>query len=397
MLMQVKLRSSFSSKSLEGLHVNQLAKTFKNRRVLITGHTGFKGSWLALWLKHLGAEVIGLSLPHPPTVPNCFDVIGLDKHLIDIRGDIRDYQNVHDTIETHQPEIVFHLAAQPIVLTSYKAPKETFDSNAAGTVNVLEALRRCRCAKAIISITTDKVYENQKWPWGYRENDILGGRDPYSASKAMAEIAIASYRQSFFSETTHGNDPTRLSSTRAGNVIGGGDFAYFRLIPDCMAALMREESIIVRNPISVRPWQHVLEPLSGYIWLAVKMLAANGDEFAGAWNFGPLERHGVPTQSIVEKVIEIWGSGDWSHQQDPAAKIETAQFTINWDKAAKYLNWMPVYGWEQALEQTVLWYKHYQKTISGSDLPAISMSDISMQQIHNYTETAQSMGLEWAQ
>ncbi len=377
--------------------MNQLAKTFKNRRVLITGHTGFKGSWLALWLKQLGAEVIGLSLPQPPTVPNCFDVIGLDKHLIDIRGDIRDYQNVYDTIETHQPEIVFHLAAQPIVLTSYQAPKETFDSNAAGTVNVLEALRKCRCAKAIISITTDKVYENQKWPWGYRENDTLGGRDPYSASKAMAEIAIASYRQSFFAEATDGNNPTQLSSTRAGNVIGGGDFADFRLIPDCMAALMREESIIVRNPNSVRPWQHVLEPLSGYLWLAVKMLAANGDEFSGAWNFGPPERHGVSTQSIVEKVIDIWGTGDWSHQQDPTAKVETAQFTINWDKAAKCLNWIPVYSWEQALEQTVSWFKHYQTAVAGPVVSDKTMYDMSMQQIHHYSETAHSMGLEWAQ
>ncbi len=377
--------------------MNQLVKTFQGRRVLVTGHTGFKGSWLAVWLKQLGADVVGFSLPEAPTEPACFDVIQLNEHLMDIRGDIRDFASIKAAIEEHRPEIVFHLAAQPIVLTSYESPKETFDANAAGTVNVLEAVRQCGGAKAIISITTDKVYENQKWPWGYRENDNLGGHDPYSASKAMAEIAIASYRQSFFANPSDTKVPVQLSSTRAGNVIGGGDFADFRLIPDCMTALMRNQPIIVRNPESVRPWQHVLEPLSGYLWLAAKMLSEHGEEFAGAWNFGPPERHGVATRLIVEKVIEIWGTGIWEHQQIPGAKVETAQFTINWDKAAKCLNWMPVYDWELALEQTIHWFKQYQSALNNEQTLGQTMFDVTVQEIQHYSDTARNMGLQWAQ
>lgn len=377
--------------------MNQLVKTFQGRRVLVTGHTGFKGSWLAVWLKQLGADVIGFSLPEAPTDPNCFDVIQLNQHLIDIRGDIRDYASIKAAIEQHQPEIVFHLAAQPIVLASYESPKETFDANAAGTVNVLEAVRQCGGVKAVISITTDKVYENQKWPWGYRENDTLGGHDPYSASKAMAEIAIASYRRSFFANPSDVKDSVQLSSTRAGNVIGGGDFADFRLIPDCMTALIHNQSIIVRNPESVRPWQHVLEPLSGYLWLAAKMLGQNGAEFAGAWNFGPPERHGVATRAIVEKVIEIWGSGVWEHQQIPGAQVETAQFTINWDKAAKCLHWMPVYDWELALEQTVHWFKQYQTALSDEKTLGTTMFNVTVNEIQHYSEMARNMGLQWAQ
>jgi len=377
--------------------VNQLAKTFHNRRVLVTGHTGFKGSWLALWLKELGAQVIGLSLPQPPTNPNNFDVTGLGNHLIDIRSDIRDYDAVLSALEMHQPEIVFHLAAQPIVLTSYEAPKETFDSNVIGTVNVLEAIRQTNSVEALICITTDKVYQNQNWPWGYRENDLLGGHDPYSASKAMAELAIASYRSAFFADQSRRENRVILSSTRAGNVIGGGDFADFRLIPDCMTAIMRDEPIIVRNPNSVRPWQHVLEPLSGYLWLASQMLTTKGDTFAQAWNFGPPERHGVTTEKIVEKVIALWGSGQWKHQNNAAPQVETAQFTINWDKAAKDLNWMPVYTWEQALEQTVDWFKHYQTQNTGRGAASENMYVICARQIQLYSESARQIGLPWAQ
>ncbi len=377
--------------------MNQLAKTFHQRRVLVTGHTGFKGSWLALWLRELGAQVIGLSLPQLPTSPSNFDVTGLSDHLIDIRSDIRDYDAVLNVIEKHRPEIVFHLAAQPIVLTSYEAPKETFDSNVAGTVNVLEAIRKTNSVGAVICITTDKVYQNQNWPWGYRENDLLGGHDPYSASKAMAELAIASYRSAFFATQSDQEKRVILSSTRAGNVIGGGDFADFRLIPDCMTAMMGDKPIIVRNPNSVRPWQHVLEPLSGYLWLARQMLTADGDTFAQAWNFGPPERHGVTTESIVEKIIELWGSGQWKHQSNEEARVETAQFTINWDKAAKDLKWMPVYTWEQALEQTVDWFKHYQALHAERDATRENMHAFCAQQIHRYSESARQIGLQWAQ
>ena len=361
---------------------------YSGARVLVTGHTGFKGSWLITWLLELGAKVTGYSLAQPPTVPSNFVASGLAEHIIDLRGDIRDYDRLREAIDTHKPEIIFHLAAQPIVLRSVELPKLTIDTNAGGTVNVLEAIRATRHTRALVSITTDKVYENQEWLWGYRETDQLGGHDPYSASKAMAELAIAAYRSTYFPPEHYGEaHRVAVASTRAGNVIGGGDFADYRLVPDCMKALMDGQPIGVRNPLSVRPWQHVLEPLSGYLWLGARLLR-DGPAFGEAWNFGPLEAKGVPAQALAEKLVELWGSGSWVHTRPGYAEVETGQLRLSWDKAAHRLNWRPVYTWVDALREITGWFKAFE---TGDD-----MLGVTRRHILEYTERAHALGLDWA-
>lgn len=355
--------------------------TFKDLTVLVTGHTGFKGSWLSIWLNQLGSNVIGYSL-EPPTQPNNFETTSLAQYVTDIRGDIRDLSTLRQTIQTYEPTVVFHLAAQSNVLHSLKWPKETFDINVGGTVNVMEAVRTTDSVKAVVSITSDKCYANQEWIWGYRENDRLGGYEPYSSSKAMAELAIDSYRNSFFGEKP------LVASTRAGNVIGGGDFADFRLVPDCMRALLAGEPIEVRNPHSVRPWQHVLEPLSGYMWLAVNLLQGEA-HFASPWNFGPLERQAITTKAIAEKLISLWGDGSWVHpEMVPAKKVETNLLRLSWDKAANYLDWQPTYEWYQALAEIVSWFKAYQ---AKEDMYAVCV-----EHIQQYTQQAQTLNVGWA-
>lgn len=338
-----------------------------------------------MWLVEMGANVIGYSLPQPPTSPCNYELSRVGQHITDIRGDIRDYEKLRQTIKTYQPQLIFHLAAQPIVLRSVKEPKLTFDTNAGGTVNILESIRTTDCVKALVSITTDKVYSNQEWLWGYRENDTLGGHDPYSASKGMAELAIASYRQTFFSDPKQRQ--VSIASVRAGNVIGGGDFAPYRLVPDCMRALLAKETIIIRNPESIRPWQLVLEPLSGYLLLAA-MLLQEGQRFAQAWNFGPLEQIGISAQAVVEKIILLWKDGSWMHDEIDLPQIETGQLRLNWDKAASLLDWRPIYKLDEALSTIVDWYKAYE---SNHD-----MYDFCVQQIHSYTEQARVQGMKWA-
>ena len=362
--------------------------TYSNLPVLITGHTGFKGSWLTTWLLELGATVIGFSHPEPPTQPSNFVASGLSERIIDVRGDIRDFDAVHETIATHQPEIVFHLAAQPIVLRSVEQPKLTIDTNAGGTVNVLEAIRQTDSVRALVSITTDKVYENQEWLWGYRESDTLGGHDPYSASKAMAELAIAAYRSTYYAPGEYERHGVAIASTRAGNVIGGGDFAAYRLVPDCMKALLDGRPIGVRNPLSVRPWQHVLEPLSGYLWLGAQLLR-HGPAFGEAWNFGPLEQKGVTAQALAEKLVELWGSGSWEHTRPGYAEVETGLLRLSWDKAAHRLDWRPVYTWVDALTEITDWFKAHQR---GDDMGRITRDHIA-----RYTARATELGLVWAQ
>ncbi len=362
--------------------------TYHNLPVLVTGHTGFKGSWLVTWLLELGAQVIGFSHPEPPTRPSNFVASGLTERITDLRGDIRDYDAVRAAIETHRPAVVFHLAAQPIVLRSVELPKLTIDTNAGGTVNVLEAIRHSASVRALVSITTDKVYENQEWLWGYRESDQLGGHDPYSASKAMAELAIAAYRSTYFAPEQYGRSHhVAVASTRAGNVIGGGDFADYRLVPDCMKALMDGRPIGVRNPLSVRPWQHVLEPLSGYLWLGARLLA-DGPACGEAWNFGPLEQKGVPAGALAEKLVELWGSGAWEHTRPGYAEVETGLLRLSWDKAAHRLNWRPIYPWQEALAEIVAWFKAYQ---AQADMHAVTRDHIRA-----YTARARELGLEWA-
>lgn len=368
--------------------------TYNGETVLVTGHTGFKGSWLVTWLLELGANVVGYSLPEPPTRPSNFVASGLAERLTDVRGDIRDYDHLRDTIAAHRPRVIFHLAAQPIVLRSVELPKLTIDTNAGGTVNVLEAVRHSESVRALVSITTDKVYENQEWLWGYRETDTLGGHDPYSAGKAMAELAVAAYRHTYFPPERYGQDHhVAVATTRAGNVIGGGDFADYRLVPDCMKALMDGRPIGVRNPLSVRPWQHVLEPLSGYLLLGARLLR-DGPAFGEAWNFGPLEQKGVPARALAEKLVELWGSGSWTptglggHTRPGYAEVETGQLRLSWDKAAHRLNWRPVYSWVDALGEITGWFKAFQ---AGE-----AMHDVTCRHIRQYTGRARELGLEWA-
>lgn len=356
-----------------------LRDCFAGMPVLITGHTGFKGSWLAIWLRELGARVIGYSLA-APTTPSNFGLSQLAGRIENIRGDVRDRQMIKEVVAYYRPVTVFHLAAQPIVLDSYTAPVETFETNVNGTINVLEAIRQAHSVRAAVLITTDKVYENREWLWGYRENEALGGYDPYSASKAMAELAIAAYRQSYFSS---GRD-IAIASARAGNVIGGGDFANYRLLPDCMRALAAGEPVIVRNPQAVRPWQHVLESLSGYLWLATQLLE-HGQPFAEAWNFGPTEWQGVTVEKVVEKCVALWGSGQWVVSRPDSPPKETNTLRLNWEKAANRLNWRPVYHWEQAIAATVEWFKGY---VSGRDTYALCT-----EQIQHYNQQA---NLPWS-
>lgn len=353
---------------------------YANETVLITGHTGFKGSWLSIWLRELGAKVVGYSLD-PPTEPSNFGVCGLADRMGDVRGDVRDLAGVMRVVEESRPGFIFHLAAQPIVLTGYQDPITTFNTNVAGTINLLEAARHTDSVKAVVCITTDKVYENNEWLWGYRETDRLGGHDPYSASKAMAELAITSYRRSFFSESY-----PAVASARAGNVIGGGDFANYRLVPDCMKALMEGNPIQLRNPQHVRPWQHVLESLSGYLWLGAQ-LVEHQQTHAQAWNFGPKEPFGVTTQAIVEQAIALWGAGEWQDMSRGDAPKETKLLRLSWEKAAHQLGWYPVYTWEQTLATIVHWFQAYQR--------GATMYDVCAEQIQKYVQNAQLADLSW--
>ena len=353
-----------------------LQQAFEGRRILITGDSGFKGSWLALWLQKLGAQVVGYSL-EAATTPSHSTLAALGEVITQIKGDIRDTAKLNSVVANEQPDIVFHLAAQPLVLESYDAPQETFEVNSGGSVNLLDAVRRTPTVKALLIITTDKVYENHNWVWGYRENDRLGGRDPYSASKAMAELAVASYSTSFFRD-----GGTAVATARAGNIIGGGDFSSNRLLPDTMRALMARQPVAVRNPSSVRPWLHLLDPLYGYLLLAAA-LCRDGARYSGSWNFGPLEQEGITCQQVVEEAIICWGSGDWVDISAPVtAHPEMALLRLNWDKAAQMLNWRPRYRWNEAVAATVAWFQAFQ----GCDPAAIRQ--LCYHQIDSYLAAA---------
>jgi CDP-glucose 4,6-dehydratase len=372
--------------------VGEFSDIYAGRTVLVTGHTGFKGSWLSIWLHELGARVIGYALA-PPS-PGAFEASRLAGRIVDVRGDVRDLAVLRRAVETHRPSIVFHLAAQPIVLRSLQAPAETFDVNVAGTINVLEALRGAPGVEALVCVTSDKCYERRDWVWGFRENDPLGGDDPYSASKAMAELAITSYRRSFFSGAPAGR-AVAVASVRAGNIVGGGDFAEYRLVPDCMRALMAGQPIVVRSPASIRPWQHVLEPLSGYLWLGA-MLIQHGAAFAEAWNFGPGERQGITTLAIAERLVALWGAGSVStaEQLAAAAALETQRLGVSWDKAAARLGWQPVYSWHEALAETVAWFRAYERALALP--PDDTMYQVCAQHIRAYVARARELGLAWA-
>ncbi len=360
---------------------------FRGKRVLISGHTGFKGSWLALWLHELGAEVTGIALP-PDISPSHFELIGLRDIVNHIEGDIRDRRVVNKAFKIADPEIVFHLAAQALVRNSYDDPKGTFDTNIGGTVNILEAVRASSFVKAVVVITSDKCYENKEWVWGYRENDPMGGHDPYSASKGAAEIVCSAYRRSFFDKAGRGPH-IGFATVRAGNVVGGGDWATDRIIPDCIRALSENKPIVIRNPNATRPWQHVLDPLSGYLFLAQQLLN-NPDRFSGAWNFGPADIEHINVEELAKRFVTAWGEGRIEPvESNRSAPHEANLLRLSIDKAACEIGWFPVLNGSTAIDWTVNWYKDWRK--AGNNMRKSSLS-----QIYEYTDIALGKNARWA-
>lgn len=355
---------------------------YLHKRVLITGHCGFKGSWLALWLLEMGAKITGYSLP-PPTEPNHFNLLDMD--INSIMGDIRDTEKLIQVFKEQQPEIVFHLAAQPIVRLSYKDPIETFSSNVMGTVNVFEAARMSGTVCAIVNVTSDKCYENREWPWGYREIDPAGGFDPYSASKGCAELITGCWRNSFFNLKDYGNThQTLLASARAGNVIGGGDWAIDRLVPDMVRASVRNEKVKIRNPQATRPWQHVLEPLSGYLLLGQKLLEGR-TEFAEGWNFGPSEDGNLTVGEIAGQIQKTWPKIDYETTTIPDQMHEAGMLKLDCSKARSKMQWMPVWDGKTAVEKTVLWYRVFYES-----------NDVkSLENLRKYIADASSKNVSW--
>jgi CDP-glucose 4,6-dehydratase len=343
---------------------------FRNKKVLVTGHTGFKGSWLTLWLHKLGAKVTGISLD-PKSHKDAYYALGIGSCCEDLRCDIRKYDDVKRIFEITQPEIVFHLAAQPLVLDSYENPLYTYETNVMGTAHILEAARFTKSIKQAILITTDKVYENKEVVWGYRENDPLGGCEPYGTSKAAAEMVIAGYKNSFF------KNKASIASVRAGNVVGGGDWAKNRIIPDCINSLNQKREIEVRNPHAVRPWQHVLEALGGYLLLSAK-LNDEPEKYAQSWNFGPGLEGLKNVQSLVEKLIESYGEGSWVSLQKEKTLYESGILALDISKAYVELNWKPLLSFSETVDWTVQWYKAYKNEED--------MKSFTLDQIKNYEE-----------
>lgn len=330
---------------------------YKGKRVLVTGHTGFKGSWLSLWLHELGAEVTGFALD-PYTHRDNFVLSELSSKIKDIRGDIRDAKCLDEVIQQVQPDIIFHLAAQPLVRLSYQEPVETYQTNVMGSIHVMEAFRRCASAKVAVMITTDKCYENKEQTVGYCENDPMGGYDPYSSSKGAAELAISSWRRSFMHPKDYEKHGKSIASARAGNVIGGGDWTADRIIPDCIRALEVDEAIAIRNPKAIRPWQHVLEPLSGYLLLAKKMWE-DPTRYCEGWNFGPEMESVENVWSVASKVIQYYGKGTLKDISNPHDLHEANLLMLNIHKAKSELGWQPRMNIDETVKMTVDWYRNY--------------------------------------
>ncbi len=345
---------------------------YRNKKVFITGHTGFKGSWLSIWLQTLGAKVCGYSLK-PNTNPSMYQELDIENKIEkSIIGNILDYETLEDSINDFQPEIIFHLAAQPIVRLSYKEPKLTYETNVIGTLNVLEVARKCKSVKAFVNVTTDKCYENKEIARGYKEDEPMGGYDMYSSSKGCVEIMSSSYRRSFLQE----EDSMSMATARAGNVIGGGDWAEDRLIPDCIRYINQNKAIEIRNPIAVRPWQHVLEPLSGYLLLGQKLLET-GKDYAEGFNFGPNEESVLKVSEVAQKIIDNYNKGEVIvHKKDNLH--EANLLMLNIEKAKTVLNWTPTYTANEAIKETVEWYKHFYAQDTD-------MYQYTIQQIKNYS------------
>ena len=351
---------------------------WQGRRVFLTGHTGFKGGWLAIWLAARGARIRGYALD-PATEPNLFTLAAVSGVLDDDRGDIQDYPKLEASLVDFEPEVVFHLAAQPLLRRSYADPLSTYGVNVMGTANLLEAVRKSPSVRAVVCVTTDKCYVNREWAWPYRETDPLGGHDPYSSSKACAEIVAAAYRDSYFPVNRLADHRVAIATARAGNVIGGGDWSEDRLIPDLIRGFHARKPVLIRRPNAIRPWQHVLEPLQGYITLAEKLLAAQ-PQAASCFNFGPSDNDAWPVERIADKLVKMWGSGaSWVHDSAPSVH-EAHYLKLDSSRARTELGWRPRLNLETALEWTVEWYRQWQAI---SDLAAITH-----QQITRYEELA---------
>lgn len=383
---------------------------YKNKKILLTGHTGFKGAWLTYWLTLMGAEVIGYSR-EIFSGPSLFTVLALEENITHIEGNVRNYNHLKDVFKKHKPDLVFHLAAQAIVRYSYTEPLETFSTNIMGTANLLEAVKNSS-VQAVVNVTTDKCYENMEWHWPYRETDRLGGFDPYSSSKACSEIVTSSMRRSFYNL----ENPIGLASARAGNVIGGGDWAEDRIIPDCIRAIVKDEPIILRNPNAVRPWQHVLEPLSGYLLLG-QLLYSEPEKYGSAWNFGPAASNVLTVEKLAQVMTETWGSGEYRVEGD-AGLHEATLLTLDISKARNILKWSPVMDAEETMKMTVNWYKEYyhhednrlnieldnpkkeppkKETQENDNQKSDHMRKVTLNQINQFIEKANNLGINWSQ
>lgn len=351
----------------------RITDVYKGQRVFITGHTGFKGGWLSVWLKQMGANVTGFALA-PTTTPNLFDLAqvgdGIQSHV----GDVRDASQLRDVLEQTQPTLVFHMAAQPLVRLSYTDPVGTFATNVMGTVHLLDAARHVPSVRGVVVVTSDKCYDNREWVWGYRENEAMGGADPYSCSKGCAELVTAAYRRSF----TGPKSSLSIASGRAGNVFGGGDWSDDRLVPDIVKAVMNDRTVVLRNPGAVRPWQHVLEPLSGYLLLGQRLLSGE-PAWADAWNFGPDAGADLTVGELTETVLQRWGKGRLEIQPDPSAPHEANLLRLDSSKARKLLKWRPVLSLGEAIAWTVDWYRAFEHNKQN-------VREVTVSQIEQYLE-----------
>lgn len=348
------------------------ATFWKNKRVFLTGHTGFKGSWMSMWLKEMGAVLTGYSL-NPPTSPSLFEDAEVALGMRSILGDVRDLDALLKAFHEAQPEIVIHMAAQPLVRESYKTPVDTYSINVMGTVNVLEAVRLTKGVRAVVIVTTDKCYENREWFWGYREDEAMGGYDPYSNSKGCAELVTSSYRRSYFHPDTYQNHKVAVASARAGNVIGGGDWADDRLIPDIMRAVMSKKKVCIRSPYATRPWQHVLEPVGGYLLLAER-LYSEGGSYAEGWNIGPRSEDAKNVETVVKTICQVWGD-DASFETDANPQPHEAGYLkLDISKIENRLGWHPVWPFDRTIRMTVEWYKRYSM---GENAASICLDQLS--------------------
>jgi CDP-glucose 4,6-dehydratase len=347
---------------------------WRDKRVFITGHTGFKGSWLSLWLQSVGAHVIGFSLA-PPSNPNLFTAARIGEHMVSLTGDVCNLDQLKVALTLHKPDIVLHLAAQSLVRHSYAEPVQTFATNIMGTANLLEAVRHVDSVRVAIVVTSDKCYENQEWAWGYRENEPMGGYDPYSASKGCAELITSAYQRSYFSGSPASSQAPRvaIASVRAGNVIGGGDWALDRLIPDIMRSVSDGKPVLIRNPNAIRPWQHVLEPLAGYLRLSERAWS-QPDNFIGGWNFGPADSDARPVLAIVQAITKQWGDGASWHLDQSTNPHEANYLKLDCSKARAQLDWQPKWNLDQTLSAIVVWYKAWQR---GDDMRQFSLDQIN--------------------